>query len=52
MVSGHYGNCFGVPTVGGEIYFDRMLSYQSIVNAMSVGIVKAGQTVSATAKER
>ncbi|MBM3413554.1 MAG: phosphoribosylformylglycinamidine synthase subunit PurL [Bacteroidetes bacterium] len=47
---GHYGNCFGVPTVGGEIYFDRCYHTNPLVNAMSVGIVKVGQTVSATAK--
>ncbi len=47
---GHYGNCFGVPTVGGEIYFDECYYTNPLVNAMSVGIVKAGETVSATAK--
>lgn len=47
---GHYGNCFGVPTVGGEIYFDRCYHTNPLVNAMSVGIVAAGKTVSATAE--
>ena len=47
---GHYGNCFGVPTVGGEIYFDECYHTNPLVNAMSVGIVKVGKTVSATAK--
>src|SRR5688572_29222776 len=47
---GHYGNCFGVPTVGGEVYFDRSYHTNPLVNAMSVGIVKAGETVSAIAK--
>lgn len=47
---GHYGNCFGVPTVGGEIYFDACYHTNPLVNAMSVGIVKAGETVSATAE--
>ncbi|HPG12903.1 MAG TPA: phosphoribosylformylglycinamidine synthase subunit PurL, partial [Chitinophagaceae bacterium] len=47
---GHYGNCFGVPTVGGEIYFDQCYHTNPLVNAMSVGIVKAGETVSAIAK--
>ena len=47
---GHYGNCFGVPTVGGEIYFDECYHTNPLVNAMSVGIVRAGETVSATAK--
>lgn len=47
---GHYGNCFGVPTVGGEIYFEEKYHTNPLVNAMSVGIVKAGETVSATAE--
>lgn len=47
---GHYGNCFGVPTVGGEIYFEDCYHTNPLVNAMSVGVVKAGQTVSATAE--
>src|SRR5260370_1423444 len=42
---GHYGNCFGVPTVGGEIYFDACYHTNPLVNAMSVGIVKVGETV-------
>jgi phosphoribosylformylglycinamidine synthase len=46
---GHYGNCFGVPTVGGEVYFEECYHTNPLVNAMSVGIVKAGETVSATA---
>jgi len=46
---GHYGNCFGVPTVGGEIYFEECYHTNPLVNAMSVGIVKNGETVSATA---
>src|SRR5450631_3437112 len=47
---GHYGNCFGVPTVGGEIYFDECYHTNPLVNAMSVGIVKNGETISATAE--
>jgi phosphoribosylformylglycinamidine (FGAM) synthase-like enzyme len=46
---GHYGNCFGVPTVGGEVYFEECYHTNPLVNAMSVGIVKVGKTVSATA---
>ena len=46
---GHYGNCFGVPTVAGEIYFEQCYHTNPLVNAMSVGIVEAGKTVSATA---
>ena len=47
---GHYGNCFGVPTVGGEVYFESCYHTNPLVNAMSVGIVKVGTTVSATAE--
>lgn len=44
----HYGNCFGVPTVGGETYFEECYSTNPLVNAMSVGVMKAGKTISAT----
>ncbi|RYD52243.1 MAG: phosphoribosylformylglycinamidine synthase subunit PurL [Sphingobacteriales bacterium] len=44
----HYGNCFGVPTVAGEAYFESCYQTNPLVNAMSVGVVKAGDTVSAT----
>ena len=47
---GNYGNSFGVPTVGGEVYFYDCYNQNILVNAMSVGIVKAGETVSAIAK--
>src|ERR1700733_1523873 len=46
---GHYGNCFGVPTVGGEIYFEDCYHTNPLVNAMSVGTLKNGTTVSAIA---
>ncbi len=45
---GHYGNCFGVPTVGGEIYFESCYHTNPLVNAMSVGIMKSEDMVSAT----
>ncbi|MBK7588635.1 MAG: phosphoribosylformylglycinamidine synthase subunit PurL [Bacteroidetes bacterium] len=45
---GHYGNCFGVPTVAGEVYFEDCYSTNPLVNAMSVGVVKTGKTISAT----
>ncbi len=45
---GHYGNCFGVPTVAGEVYFENCYQTNPLVNAMSVGVVKVGQTFSAT----
>lgn len=47
---GDYGNCFGVPTVGGEVYFHDCYNQNILVNAMSVGIVKVGETVSAIAE--
>ena len=47
---GHYGNCFGVPTVGGEVYFEDCYHTNPLVNAMSVGILKNGETISATAE--
>lgn len=46
----HYGNCFGVPTVAGEVYFDDCYQVNPLVNAMSVGIVKVGETISATSE--
>ncbi|TAJ58053.1 MAG: phosphoribosylformylglycinamidine synthase subunit PurL [Chitinophagaceae bacterium] len=46
---GHYGNCFGVPTVGGEVYFEDCYHTNPLVNAMSVGIMQANKMVSATA---
>ncbi|MBL7828678.1 MAG: phosphoribosylformylglycinamidine synthase subunit PurL [Saprospiraceae bacterium] len=46
---GDYGNSFGVPTVGGEVYFMPCYNHDILVNAMSAGIVEAGKTVSATA---
>jgi len=45
---GDYGNAFGVPTVGGEVFFDECYNVNPLVNAMSVGIVKIGETASAT----
>lgn len=45
---GDYGNAFGIPTVGGEVFFDECYQVNPLVNAMSAGIVKAGETVSAT----
>jgi len=44
---GDYGNAFGVPTVGGEVFFDDCFTVNPLVNAMSVGIVEGGKTVKA-----
>jgi phosphoribosylformylglycinamidine synthase len=38
---GGYGNCMGVPTVGGEVYFDDCYAGNPLVNAMCVGLVRA-----------
>jgi phosphoribosylformylglycinamidine synthase len=45
---GDYGNSFGVPTVGGEVYFEECYRDNPLVNAMAAGIVRADRTVSAT----
>jgi phosphoribosylformylglycinamidine synthase len=44
---GDYGNSFGVPVIGGEVYFDESYEGNPLVNAMSIGVVKVGETVSA-----
>ena len=45
-----YGNCFGVPTVGGEVYFDEAYKGNPLVNAMAVGILEHKNLMSAGAK--
>jgi phosphoribosylformylglycinamidine synthase II len=39
----HYGNCFGVPTVGGEVAFDESYNLNPLVNAFALGIVRKDQ---------
>lgn len=39
----HYGNCFGVPTVGGEVVFDESYNLNPLVNAFALGIVRRDQ---------
>ncbi len=46
---GGYGNCLGIPTVGGEVAFDPSYTGNPLVNAMCVGVVRADGIVSATA---
>ncbi|WP_319419332.1 phosphoribosylformylglycinamidine synthase subunit PurL [Pleurocapsa sp. FMAR1] len=41
----HYGNCIGVPTVGGEIYFDRAYTGNPLVNAMALGLMETDEIV-------
>tara|TARA_Y100000782_G_scaffold31337_1_gene34671 strand:- start:3219 stop:5459 length:2241 start_codon:yes stop_codon:yes gene_type:complete len=45
---GDYGNSFGVPVVGGEVFFDESYNTNPLVNAFSAGIVEVGKTMSAT----
>lgn len=47
---GDYGNCFGVPTVAGETFFDPAYEGNPLVNAMSVGIIDVNHIISATAE--
>ena len=40
---GHYGNCFGVPTIGGEVVFDEAYNLNPLVNAFALGLVREDQ---------
>ncbi len=46
----HYGNCVGVPTVGGEVYFDPAYSGNPLVNAMALGLMETSEIVKSGAK--
>ena len=46
---GDYGNCFGVPTVGGEIYFEDYYTDNPLVNAMAVGLIRKDRLMRASA---
>jgi phosphoribosylformylglycinamidine synthase len=41
----HYGNCVGVPTVGGEVYFDSAYSVNPLVNVMALGLMETAEIV-------
>jgi phosphoribosylformylglycinamidine synthase len=41
----HYGNCVGVPTVGGEVYFDPAYSVNPLVNVMALGLMETAEIV-------
>ncbi len=41
----HYGNCMGIPTVGGDVYFDASYEGNPLVNAMALGIIKKNEIV-------
>ncbi len=47
---GDYGNCFGVPDIGGEIYFEESYTGNPLVNPMAVGIAKHSELTSAVSK--
>jgi phosphoribosylformylglycinamidine synthase subunit PurL len=47
---GGYGNCIGIPTVGGEVYFDDCYAENPLVNAMCVGIVRVERLMRARAE--
>lgn len=46
---GDYGNCIGVPTVGGEVFFAEPYSGNPLVNAMCVGLIESRKLIKATA---
>jgi phosphoribosylformylglycinamidine synthase len=45
---GDYGNSFGIPVVGGEVFFDECYNTNPLVNAMSAGVMDADKMISAT----
>jgi len=45
----HYGNCIGVPTVGGEVYFDPGYDHNILVNAFTLGVVRSDRIFRAKA---
>jgi phosphoribosylformylglycinamidine synthase II len=47
---GHYGNCFGVPTIGGEVSFEPCYSQNPLVNALALGIARKEEIFLAKAK--
>jgi len=52
VVSGiaHYGNCIGIPTIGGEIYFDESFEGNPLVNVFCLGVLRHDQLVRGTAR--
>jgi len=47
---GGYGNCIGIPTVGGEVYFEECYANNPLVNAMCVGLVRTEELMRARAE--
>ncbi len=52
VVSGiaHYGNCFGIPTIAGEIYFDKSYEGNPLVNAFCLGVLRHSQIARGAAR--
>ena len=52
MVNGiaHYGNCFGIPTIAGEVYFDKSYEGNPLVNAFCLGVLRHEQIARGAAK--
>ncbi|MGH7976163.1 MAG: phosphoribosylformylglycinamidine synthase subunit PurL, partial [Limisphaerales bacterium] len=46
----HYGNCFGIPTIAGEIYFDKSYEGNPLVNAFCLGVLRHEQIARGAAK--
>lgn len=46
----HYGNCVGVPTVGGEVYFDPAYNGNPLVNAMALGLMETEEIIKSGAQ--
>ena len=47
---GDYGNCLGIPTIAGEVYFEECYTDNCLVNAMTIGVAKQGGIAKAIAK--
>jgi phosphoribosylformylglycinamidine synthase subunit PurL len=47
---GDYGNCVGIPTVGGEVYFDAAYEGNPLVNAMAIGLMKREELIKGVAE--
>jgi phosphoribosylformylglycinamidine synthase subunit PurL len=46
----HYGNCFGIPTVAGEVYFDKSYEGNPLVNAFCLGVLRHSQIARGAAR--
>ena len=46
----HYGNCFGIPTLAGEVHFDKSYEGNPLVNAFCLGVLRHEQIARGAAK--